>query len=200
MNLRSGDVRPDSIMEGEHMVLTRIGVWSAAKIAGRSPARTKMRLSGLLVLIAALAASGVPGPLQAAESKAELEQLSWMAGTWKGKVKGTVMEEHWTAPGGGIMLGLHRDIRPDGGAFFEYLRIEVGPEGIAYVASPRGGPATAFLLKSAGEKSVVFENLEHDFPQRILYWLDEEGALVARIEGEENGETSGREWRWRAVR
>ena len=30
---------------------------------------------------------------------------------------------------------------------------------------------------------VIFENKEHDFPQRIIYRLDSDGDLLGRIEG-----------------
>ncbi len=40
----------------------------------------------------------------------------------------------------------------------------------------------------------VFENGEHDFPQRILYWLDPEGRLHARVEGRLAGQPRGQEW------
>jgi hypothetical protein len=41
----------------------------------------------------------------------------------------------------------------------------------------------------------VFENKEHDFPQRILYWRGK-GALHARIEGLRDGQPRSLEWRW----
>ena len=34
----------------------------------------------------------------------------------------------------------------------------------------------------------MFENRQHDFPQRILYWLDAAGAMHARIEGPQGGQ------------
>jgi hypothetical protein len=63
--------------------------------------------------------------------------------------------------------------------------------------SPMGSPPTPFRLVEQGPSRVVFENLAHDFPQRILYWLDEAGALHARVEGTEKGIARHEEWRWR---
>ena len=45
-----------------------------------------------------------------------------------------------------------------------------------------------FLLARLSETEVVFENLAHDFPQRIIYRLQAEGYLTGRIEGEIEGE------------
>jgi hypothetical protein len=80
--------------------------------------------------------------------------------------------------------------------WFEFQRIESWPEGIAYVAQPGGQPPTRFALIEQASRRVVFANPAHDFPQRILYWLDDAGALHARIEGPKDGKTVGQEWTW----
>jgi hypothetical protein len=41
----------------------------------------------------------------------------------------------------------------------------------------------------------VFENPEHDYPQRIIYQR-EGNLLIARIEGEVSGEAKGQQWQW----
>ena len=38
---------------------------------------------------------------------------------------------------------------------------------------------------------VVFENPQHDFPQRIIYRLEKDGSLLARIEGVNQGREKG---------
>ena len=57
-------------------------------------------------------------------------------------------------------------------------------------------PARISLAKLEG-KRVVFENATHDFPQRIIYWLEADGSLAARIEGTQNGKEQSAQWRWR---
>jgi hypothetical protein len=37
------------------------------------------------------------------------------------------------------------------------------------------------------DNEVVFENAQHDFPQRVAYKLEPDGKLAARIEGTRNG-------------
>ena len=124
-----------------------------------------------------------------------LQDLAWIAGAWSGKKGNMVTEEHWTAPRGGMMLGLHRDVMVSGKAAFEYLRIEQEIDGIFYLASPQGREATPFRLVEVGERRAVFTNPDHDFPQRITYWI-EDGELCARIEGESNGRRRTLDWRW----
>lgn len=148
----------------------------------------------LLLITCGLFLSGTD---RAAESGAppRLTDLGWLAGTWSAESNGLLMEEHWMPPRGGILLGLHRDSRPDKPAFFEFLRIEEGEDGIVYLASPRGRPATPFKMIEMMGTRVVFENTSHDFPQRIIY--ERKGdQLTARVEGEVDGEARHSQWVW----
>lgn len=124
-----------------------------------------------------------------------LEELSWMSGGWAAVIDGTEMEEYWTTPKQGTMVGVHRDVR-DGKTQFEFLRIARDKDGVVYYASPGGRqPATEFRLIESRPGRAVFANPKHDFPQRIIYWND--GAkLCARVEGPMKGETVGEEWCW----
>ena len=130
----------------------------------------------------------------------DLARLSWLEGRWEGTSGGLAMEEHWTAPRGGALLGLHRDVKDGRMVSFEFLRIQETPEGVVYFASPRSAPPTPFRLAELGDRRVVFENRQHDFPQRILYWIDPAGALHARVEGPQGGKTVSEEWVWTGVR
>ena len=129
-------------------------------------------------------------------AKAAIADLSWMAGSWTGESRGIQMEEHWTAPKGNSMVGIHRDIGNGRTLLFEFLRIEQQGDQIVYLSMPNGrSPATPFPLKEVSGTRVVFENPAHDFPQRIIYWKDG-NDLRARIEGTRTGKTSSEEWRW----
>jgi len=129
-----------------------------------------------------------------------VEGLAWMAGTWTGEKDGVQMEEVWTDARGGALLGLHRDVKGGRMVSWEFLRIEATPDGVAYFASPRSAPPTPFRLVESADKRAVFENKAHDFPQRILYWIDAAGALHARIEGPQDGKAVSEEWVWTRAR
>jgi hypothetical protein len=121
--------------------------------------------------------------------------LAWMAGHWSGEAAGTRTEELWTAPDGGLLLGLHRDVTASGRTFFEFLRIEESDSGLVYVAQPLGRPPVRFPLLRSGDSEVVFENPGHDFPQRIVY-SREGDALRARVEGTIDGTERVESWEW----
>lgn len=147
-----------------------------------------------LVVLALLAQ--MAGAPEAPRQPGSVETLAWMAGTWEGRDKeGLEMEEVWLAPKGGTMLGLHRDVARGRTVSFEFLRIAVEKDGVVYWASPGGRAATPFKLAETDVRRVVFANPAHDFPKRILYWIDAAGALHARIEGD--GAAGAQEWIWR---
>jgi hypothetical protein len=149
--------------------------------------------SGLVLLMAIVASVSV-----VAEQPPSLDDMAFMVGHWGGKAGEVEMEELWTTAKGDVMLGLHRDVAPGKKAFFEYLRIEDREGALVYVASPKGAGATEFVLVALEKDGVVFENLEHDFPQRIIYRRHED-RLTSRIEGEVGGELQSREWVWELV-
>lgn len=135
-------------------------------------------------------------PLAAQAPAGGVQALAWMAGTWAGEKDGVAMEELWTSPRGGALLGVHRDVKGESLLSWEFLRIQATDTGLVFFASPRSAPPTPFKMIEMKDKRVVFENKEHDFPQRILYWLDGRGALHARIEGPQGGKTVSEEWVW----
>jgi hypothetical protein len=138
----------------------------------------------------------VPVTIGAQGAPPTIADLAWLAGSWVGETGGILMEEHWTAPDGNSMVGMHRDVGKGGTMLFEFLRIEQRGDQMTYWSMPNGrSPATAFPLKELSGTRVVFENPAHDFPQRIIYWKDG-SDLRARIEGTMKGKPASEEWRW----
>ena len=139
------------------------------------------------------AALGILLLLTSAARGADLPR--WMKGSWSGEIRGVKMEEHWTSPECGLMLSMHRDVKKDGTVSFEFARIEKIKDVMTFMAMPGGRTPTAFTLKSITADRVVFENLEHDFPQRISYWRNGE-KLCASVEGTVKNKVESEEWCW----
>lgn len=144
----------------------------------------------------ALALASVAG-VGAAEESTSLARLSWLEGTWTGTTNRVDMEETWSSPRGGALIGMHKDTRDGRLLGYESFRIVPADSGrVVYLTSPNGAPPTAFHSTALGDSTVVFENKAHDFPQRILYRLDAAGALHARIEGVDRGKDRSVDWVW----
>ena len=62
----------------------------------------------------------------------------------------------------------------------------------AYVAIPKNQAITLFALNDFTQNKFIFENKEHDFPQRIIYEFKNDGTLTAIVEGKLDGEEMSR--------
>lgn len=129
---------------------------------------------------------------------ARVGDLAWMAGDWAQETGGTTVRETWLPPLGGDMAGVTQTHRPGKPATTEFSTITsetAGPTFTAYVA---GQPPTPFVLKPGEAGVAVFENLAHDFPQRVIYRRCD-ADLCARIEGTIGGKVQGMDWRYRRL-
>lgn len=116
-----------------------------------------------------------------ARAKAAIGDVEWLAGAWVGTRGKSAIEERWSPPLGGAMLGVSRTVSRDRMVAFEYLRIVERDGGLVYVAQPGGAPPTEFVLTELAGTRAVFENPRHDSPQRIVYELSPEERLSASI-------------------
>ena len=108
-----------------------------------------------------------------------VDNLAWMSGQWQTADGNT--EESWTAPRGGMMLGVGRTTRDGIVREFEFLRLQAGADGVpVYWGSPNGATPVGFRLSQAGPATATFDNPAHDYPQRIRYRRDGD-ALIATI-------------------
>ena len=119
----------------------------------------------------------------------EIAELAWLSGCWQSDGSHRQVTEHWMKPEGGTMLGMNRTISGGKTAAYEFMRIEQEENGdIYYVAQPSGQKEARFKLTKAADDEAIFENPEHDFPQRVIYRKREDGSLLGRIEGERDEE------------
>lgn len=134
-------------------------------------------------------------PLAAVGAEGDLARMSWLAGCWTTASAEPGTGEHWTTPAGGTMLGTSRTIRGGKTRDFEFMQLRLLDDGrLAFIAQPAGVPPTTFPLKSMTADQAVFENLAHDFPQRVIYARTAEGNLRARIEGTLDGQSRGMDY------
>lgn len=137
----------------------------------------------LLVVTSLGLAACAPVAADSQQPPAATAQLHWLAGCWQADNGEDGSIEQWMPPAGGMMLGMSRVLRNGQAVAFEYLRIaESADSGLILTASPSGQATTAFALLEIGPNRVVFENPQHDFPQRVGY-VREGDRLLGRISG-----------------
>lgn len=144
----------------------------------------KKLLSLLLLLFASVLS---------ADQNTTVASLDWLAGCWAGSGN-TQYTEQWMAPAGGMMLGMSRTVRPGKSTLFEFIRIVEDAGKLYYIARPSDQPEARFTLKKSSPLELIFENPQHDYPQRIVYRLQPDGSLVARIEGKNHGKDQAAEF------
>lgn len=119
---------------------------------------------------------------------ADIASLDWLSGCWVQTRGETRIEELWTSPVGGILLGSGRTTKAGSLRNYEQMRIELIDGTPTFIALPSGQAEGRFPLKSATASEWVFENAAHDFPQRVIYRRGEGGHLNAAIEGNIKGQ------------
>jgi hypothetical protein len=114
-----------------------------------------------------------------------LQKLTWVCGTWVQQKGKTTIEEHWRPLQGTTILGTSHTFDDEKSSFFEFLRIGHRAGSISYVAMPGGAPPTTFRLVKVEDGLMVFENEEHDHPQRIRYERTKGGmtATISQLDG-----------------
>lgn len=143
-----------------------------------------MRMLRYLALLLAASCLGAADPKPPAVATNAINQLAWLAGSWRMEKAGRVVEEQWMAPAAGVMLGMSRTVARGKVVEFEFMQIREGPGGaLFYVALPSGQKEAAFQILSLSASEAVFENKAHDFPQKITYARQADGSLLASIEG-----------------
>ena len=141
----------------------------------------KLLLASAIAILIAFSSCG--------NSNGKVEDISWMIGTWKGTDVNTVIfSESWRREGKGF-VGSGCSMSPAGDTLFkENLKIDL-VEGTPYyiVTIPPKKEPVLFKMIKGDERNAIFENRDHDFPQRISYMLQENNKLTVKLEGIEKG-------------
>ncbi len=147
-------------------------------------------MHGFTVLVFALVALNpwsVPG-----QSADPLAPIAWLAGCWSADGKDAGSGEHWLPAAGGTMFGIGRTVKNGRTVEHEFMQLRVNADGrLTFVATPSGQTETVFVASGGADGAVTFENLQHDFPQRVIYRPLAHGRMLARIEGLQAGALRG---------
>jgi hypothetical protein len=142
-------------------------------------------LSSLVAVSAVVTGAALLRPASAAhQTTPALSAISFMAGCWTGlSSNGATIEEQYTGASENMVIGMTRYVRNGRVVDFEFTTIERSDTAFFMTPRPKGVRSDSFALKEVSDGRAVWENLKHDFPQRIIYRRGADGTLVARIEG-----------------
>jgi hypothetical protein len=99
-----------------------------------------------------------------------LDKLSWLEGEWEGMTEQNITREEWTRSNDKLMTGGGYVLAGTDTVFKEHLKLMARDTNIYYIVFIPGRPdSTVFTLTRYANDEAVFENPEHDDPQRVIY-------------------------------
>ena len=145
---------------------------------------------------ALLLALGVATAARAQSSPPGLDAASFMVGCWAQPApEGNGLREIYAPPAANMLTGLSQFWRSGRVVDWEFHRIDAGDSGPVLTPHPKGAASVSFRPSVVEPGRIVWENLEHDFPQRIIYHAPAPDTLVARVEGGSGADARAVEWR-----
>ncbi len=119
-----------------------------------------------------------------------IESLHWLIGSWKTVSENTTTYEIWLKANDSILIGKSFAIKLQDTVFSETIAIKKIGNDLFYiptVSNQNNGQPVQFKFIEFKNGEFIFENKEHDFPNRIIYKNPQPDFLSARIEGKRNG-------------
>lgn len=119
-------------------------------------------------------------------------QADWLTGTWQNTDAKGAATEIWKKENDSTFKAVSFYITGTDTLFSEKITIEERKGKlflIPEVKDQNGGKPVKFELTSTQNKTLLFENSTHDFPQKIMYRSITADSLVAEISGIEKGES-----------
>lgn len=119
----------------------------------------------------------------------DIKKTQWLIGTWENKtLKGTIYET-WKKISDNELSGMSYIEKDKDTIVFETIRLVQEQEVLFYIPTVKNqndGLPVRFTAKLISENQMIFENLQHDFPQIISYTNTDTNTLVAEISGTKN--------------
>lgn len=115
----------------------------------------------------------------------DTKKVDFLIGTWQ--IEGKLTFESWKLSGNRL-VGESYKLRDNQKYISETLKIEVLDDNIIYTATVKNqnaGKGIPFELAPVKEKLYSFENLTHDFPNKIQYKVLSKTELLVNVLGKE---------------
>lgn len=120
----------------------------------------------------------------------DIKKAEWLIGTWENNTSKDTIYETWKKNNDNELSGMSYIIKDKDTIVYENIQLVQEKDKLVYipiVKNQNGGLPVRFTAKMVSENHMVFENLQHDFPQIISYTQTDTNALVAEISGSKNG-------------
>jgi len=133
----------------------------------------------------------------------EFKPLHGLTGLWKMDGKRGAIYEEWQVSGDNQLTGRSYKLNNNDTMVLENVVISLQGKAIFYtpvVRDQNNRQPVPFKLISYNNNKYIFENKEHDYPQRVIYELVSANDLHARIEGSKNGKEMGSDFNYNRIK
>lgn len=126
-----------------------------------------------------------------AQAQACIQNFEWLKGKWSMNKNGSVVVEQWSFLNGNLKC-MSYEVKGNDTTLIENASISciAGKSVFTYYPEKDQSGKTEpvhFVLISEKDNTFIFENKEHDFPQRVVYQKVNDKECHAWIEGVQSG-------------
>ena len=144
----------------------------------------------ILLVLASLFFAFILPVKQQTFNAADFKKLNAMTGLWKMNTPKGPLYEQWKKSADYLFHVFSYKIKNNDTITLENVEVKFDRGNIWYIPVVNGqnnDQPVPFKLKQINNLEFIFENKEHDFPQRVIYKVISSDSVNARIEGTENG-------------
>ncbi len=127
-----------------------------------------------------------------------------MKGSWVMKTDNAKIYEHWYADGDSALSGSSYRVTTEGDSILlEQLAIKFINDTLCYIPTvldQNDSEPVIFKLSFQSNQSIIFENMQHDFPQKIEYHFIGLNEMRATVSGTYQGQTPMLKFNYKRVR
>jgi hypothetical protein len=127
----------------------------------------------------------------------KIKSTQWLIGKWENKSADGNLEETWKKVNDSTFQATSYFIKEGDTLHYETVTLQQNGEDLNYNATVKGqndDKAVTFKLNTEIEKQLVFENLKHDYPQKISYTQITKDSLLAKITGIIDGKSTSEQF------
>ncbi|OIQ17243.1 MAG: hypothetical protein BM557_08500 [Flavobacterium sp. MedPE-SWcel] len=144
--------------------------------------KTKIAILGLLFCILTSCENNKDYP--------NIKKANWVIGNWTNTSPQGKLVESWQKTNDSVYNGESFFIKEKDTLFGEYVKLIETNGKLTYIVTVSGqnnDKPVRFEMTSITDSQIVFENPEHDFPNKIVYNNISKDSLVAEVSGMRNG-------------
>lgn len=137
------------------------------------------------------------------EEATKIKDADWLLGVWENKSLEGNLTETWLKVNDSTFQAFSYFVNEKDTIHFETIILLQKGQKLTYTAAVKGqnnDKPISFKMVSRTDKQLIFENLTHDYPQKITYIHKNKNTLMTRISGIQQGKASSEEFSMKKIK